>query len=175
MRRDHLIDDVASGLTMVESAPAMRGRVLAAIGRAGGSPRGRAWSIVAAASATAALAVGGVLWQRAPEAPTDASIARTAAAPPVGSALSAPAPEPVYVSAAPPSVRRARGPATPTAQELAWQARAVPALAPPPPLVVETNQPAAVEIPLLDVGPLVTDPLEMAPLELDEAVSSGGA
>jgi hypothetical protein len=61
-----------------------------------------------------------------------------------------------------PAVKSSTGPTT---EELAWLARAVPALEPPSALGVVAIQPEALTIHQIDVKPLVTEPLSASPGE----------
>ena len=80
------------------------------------------------------------------------------ARPPVASV---PAPQPVpIVSSALPSLPRTPRANGPSAEELAWQERALPALAIPEALTMKSIQPEALEI-----RPLITTPLTIAALE----------
>jgi hypothetical protein len=65
-----------------------------------------------------------------------------------------------------PRRRAARRPAAaaPSAPALAWAESAIPALNAPAPLDLIEIQPAPVDVPLLDVKPIATEPVVIAPL-----------
>jgi hypothetical protein len=180
---DRLIDDVARELTAAEPRGPFRARVLSALDCQRHTGR---FNHVAPATIAAAvlLAVGMNLYvaRQAARQPTAAGrAANVAAAPsPANSLLPQPRVEPsIAPSAASGPARRVRAVAPDTvaltAEELAWQARSVPPLAAPPALPLGGNQPAATVDPLLTVIPLVTEPLELMPLDDPDPLATGGA
>jgi hypothetical protein len=176
VNRDRVIDDVACALTDAEPAASMRTRVLAAIG---GEPQHRrrvapAVVLAAAAGVVVALAAGAGVWRTEPPRRDDVGgIARVEppAVVPIEPGATA-KPEATLVGGRSPAT--SRGGVAPTAEEVAWLGRAVPALAPPAALLLDDIQPFAVVTPLLDVTPLdEARPIDVAPLSI-EPVAGGG-
>jgi hypothetical protein len=179
---DRLIDDVARELTAAEPHSTLRARVTSALD---GKRQSVRWRVIApaavAAGAAFAIAVNALLaWQtRSQPVPAENSVRRVAApgAPLADAETPRPAQSPVAGAVAVSRPRRATSPeaVAPTAEELAWQLRAVPPLAPPASPALGVLQPADAVAPLLDVTPLVTEPLELAPLDQIDPVATGGA
>lgn len=181
MLDDRLIDDVARELTAAEPHSTLRARVTSALD---GKRQSVRWRVIApaavAAGAAFAIAVNALLaWQtRSQPVPAENSVRVAALGAPLADAESSrPAQSPVARAAAVSRPRRATSPeaVAPTAEELAWQSRAVPPLAPPASPALGVGQPADAVAPLLDVTPLVTEPLELAPLDQIDPVATGGA
>ncbi len=141
----------------------------------------RLLSMTAAAMTTViAAAVVVLAWQSRPRPVDNPAIAQATPASPNAIAVAdtlaaAPVRKPVNAEA----LRSVRGVsrlvATPTTEEVAWEARAVAPLAVPDALAIGGAQPAATVPPLLDITPLVTEPLAVTPLEEIDSVSAGGA
>jgi hypothetical protein len=150
------IDDVARRLTAGEAPAGLRANVLAQIG----DRRPRAWwhepRVALAAAIVLVAAVGAAMMlRRVPEAaPGGPAVA--AARPLVDLQPSAASPSPALVTSA------TGADASPTASsesELAWRARALPALILPDAIAFEEIQPDRLAIPLLEVAPIVMAPI----------------
>jgi hypothetical protein len=176
---ERLIDDVARELTAAEPPSTFRARVTSALDRERPSAR---WRVIApatlAAGAALAIAAHALLARqtRSQPVPTEHA-AQTVAAPratlPDARTLPpAQAPGALAV-ASQPGRATLRDTVVLTAEALAWQSRAVPPLAPPAAPALGGGQPAATVPPLLDVAPLVTVPLELAPLDESDPVAGG--
>ena len=170
MNVDDLIDRVARELTAAEPTPALAEQVRARIAT---MPQERSWSswtgpLAGLAAAAAAVIVAATLLRPANDLPTVAApvsvVDGTA-----GAALAvAAAPEPPAAVTSADRPSRRREPIVDSV-EAAWRARAIAALAAPTPIVIEGIQPPALSIPLMEVEPLTTPPIEIAPVG-----SSGG-
>ena len=162
-----LIDDVARRMTDVVPPAELRARVVA---RLGDRPAPwRAWMPVAAAAAIVAVVAGVSVARRAPQLRTAAPLAtasQTVAGHTSPAALAA-----ENITAVP--VRKARAVKSEaiSAAEAAWRARAIPAIAVALPLVAEDIQPERLNVSLLELKPLVTAPVIVAPIGAD---ASGG-
>jgi hypothetical protein len=166
---DDVIDATARGLTAGDPPADLRTRVMARLDERPSRPwRWKTAAACAAAVAVAATVVG--LHDRAPSPAAAETHARTmtpnsndrlAASPQIlvpDPKLQDPRPRPNI------ETRRRRVVASaPSGEELAWQARAIPALEPPDPLTVEEIQPSPLEI-----RPLVTEPLTVPAIGEDE-------
>jgi hypothetical protein len=160
---DRVIDIVARHLTAGEPPVALRARILARIDDR--TARRRLRMFVPAAAGLAAIVVVAVfLWY-----PSHLS-APGAVAPSIARAELSPASSPRIDGAVPGAssvstravARRANGQTRISPGELAWRARAIPALDRLDSLTLETIQPAALTIPLLELEPIVTAPLTTA-------------
>ena len=152
---DHAIDDVAR--QMVASAPAddFTARTMARIGV---QRRARIWWSLAPAGLVAGLAVAGgvaVSSLRVIELPALPTVrpseTTVATAPPV---------EPAGMEATVPASKRLVSDA-----ERAWLARRLPALPGPPAIETDEIQPEALALPLLQLKPLVTEPIAIEPID----------
>ena len=164
---DRAIDDVARRLTAQDPPADLRARVMARIhDRA--QPR-LVWRFAPLAAGVAGLAAIGFAWTvaRTPhEAPRPAARSTISAAAPASSLPASQVADAsaVIASARPAAVKtQAKPPVGPSAAELAWLARAVPALPQPAALNVEGIQPEALTIPQIDMKPLVTERLMPSP------------
>jgi len=151
---DDLVARVAGRMTDADPSPRLRTRVLAAIDQTP-SPR-RVWWVPVFATAVVAVTIVS-LWPH-PQAPALPALPSLAA-------LSAPATldvpsltnEATTQSAPRAGVDRARRMnvvATPSADELEFRARAIPALDRVSPIALESIQPQPLSIPLLVISPL---------------------
>ena len=166
---NRLIDDVGRQMTTAEPSPYLRARVLGRLDNA--RPRRWMWMLgplAAGATVVALVATHGVTV--APSAPASALRASAgrpdnALGTPEGrpSAPSAPAAPTAPHGSSAPSARvtptHPGGP-RPSAEEVAWQDRAIPILAAPEMLTLDSIQPEALEI-----RPLLTTPLTLPALE----------
>lgn len=154
---DRLIDDVARRMTAVDAPDGFPARTLARI--AAHRRPAIFWKLVPV-TAVAGLAVAGGLVLRVPDRPV-APAGDAAGAAPVRVAETSPA-----LVADPPATLAngstlARAGSIP---EQIWNARRIPDLARPAAIEHEDIQPDALVVPLLQVKPLVTEPLTIEPM-----------
>ena len=152
---DAVIDDVARRMTAPAASIDFRTRVLARLDDR--QPSGWTWRIVPLVGAVAAVGLAVAVFRHAPAASNTGPVSASdpAVAQAVGTQGSSPQPQ------APSSKPRASSltPHAPTAEQLAWRERAIPALSQPDALTLESIQPAALEIRPLDTKPLVVAPI----------------
>ena len=167
---DRLIDDVARRMTAGDPPAALRARVMSRVEERR-RPMRRSWLIPVAAILTiGAIAVAATVAVRSGHVPTTtadlkvrpaATLSATSATTPAETAI--PSKQAGRTSAHRViQNRRASASSQPTAEELAWRARAIPALDPIDPLKVERIQPSALAIPLLQIAPLTTPPVTIS-------------
>ena len=176
---DRLIDDVARELTATELPAPLRAGVMSALDAQRPAVRWRHVAPMAAAAAILAVAMNAYVARLTRQPVPAQAVAEVAAAPaPPANVNAEPSAEPPVASPVTVVARRiglaSRDGVAPTAEELAWQTRAVPPLAAPAALALAGSQPVATVAPLLDVTPLVTEPLDVAPLNAIEPISMGG-
>lgn len=153
---DRLIDDVARRMTAVDAPDGFPARTLARI-----AARRRPaifWKLVPVTAA--GLAVAGALVLRVPDRPI-APTGDVAGAAPVRVAETSPAlvAEPPATLANGSTLARAG-----SIHERIWNARRIPDLARPAAIEHEDIQPDAIVVPLLQLKPLVTEPLTIEPM-----------
>jgi hypothetical protein len=153
---DRLIDDAARGMVTATPSPDFTARTMARIPV---TARSRArWLLLPAGAlaAVAAAAAVGALNQPAmgqlPLVPRPAPPSIVVARMPVVEPAIAPR-------------RTAAIAAVVSAAERLWQERRLPALPAPAPIATEVIQPEALALPLLELKPLVTEPLAMEPID----------
>ncbi|HEX5214508.1 MAG TPA: hypothetical protein VFV98_03545 [Vicinamibacterales bacterium] len=166
----HLIDDVARRMTDVAPPAELRARIVA---RLGDRPAPwRAWMPLAAAAAIVTAIVGVSVARPAPPRRTSTPLAALSQT--TAGNLPAAALIPANNTAMPIKPIRKKRPARPeaiSAAEAAWRARAIPAIAALAPLTTDEIQPESLTVPLLELKPLVTLPVIVAPIDAD---ASGG-
>ena len=163
----HLIDDIARRMTDVTPPADLRARVVA---RLGDRPAPwRAWMPVTAAAAIVTVVVGVSVARRAPQPRTTTPL--VAVSQTTAGHLSAAAPVAATATAVPARKKRSVKSETISAAEAAWRVRAIPAIAAAPPLTADDIQPQSLSVPLLELKPLVTLPVIVAPIGAD---ASGG-
>ena len=156
--RDRLIDHAARQLTDGEPSPHLRTRVLAALGER--RPVRSMW-LFGPAMGAAALALAVVITMtRAPATPEPRSAGTTSKAGAPGVPGLPVVPGVTSVPGKPGGRPRVT---QPSAAEVAWQERAIPALVTPQALTLDRIQPEALEI-----RPLATTPLSVAAIGEDD-------
>jgi hypothetical protein len=152
---DRIVDDVAAGMTAAPPPPHLRARVLARLE----APTHRAWTWKLAPIAALAAIVTIAVMARRPEPQTSGPDRSIASSAPLGPAALPPAEQ---VSAPILTVKPAPRPSgrihQPTAAELAWRERAIPALGVIDPIALADIQPTPLTIPQLEVKPLTAAP-----------------
>jgi len=164
---EHLIDDVARRMTNVTPPAELRARVVA---RLGDRPAPwRAWVPLAAAAALVAAVAGVSVARRAPQLRTTTPL--PAVSQTTAGNMSAAAQVPATATAVPARKKHPIKSETISAAEAAWRVRAIPAIAAAPLLTADDIQPQSLSVPLLELKPLVTLPVIVAPIGAD---ASGG-
>jgi hypothetical protein len=173
MNVEQLIADVAAEIVTSQLESGFSSRVRERIQIA--ERRARKIRAIGAVGMLVVLAGLGVLlarWTRADEAATSAVPMHASTEPiaPPGELAGVPSISKTATVAATPKTRRTtRADALPTAEQ-EWLARAVPALAPATPIAIEkprtaeSIQPASLQIPLMGVEAIGSDPLSIAPI-----------
>jgi hypothetical protein len=164
---EHLIDDVARRMTDVTPPAELRARVAA---RLGDRPAPwRAWMPLVTAAAIVTAVAGVSVARRAPQLRTTTPLATVSQTLPGNTSTAA------LVSAnnstVPIKKKRPVKSETISAAEAAWRTRAIPAIAAAQPLTADDIQPQSLSVPLLELKPLVTLPVTVAPIGAD---ASGG-
>ncbi len=156
---ERYVDDIAHGMTSADQTPDLRARTIAAIGAR--RQVGLWWKLVPAAVVGAAVLSAGV-WtarDRQPGVPMPAAPGRAEQRTPVTGA--APTIADAAMATSSPNPRLA----TVSAQQQLWQSRRLAGLPEPSPIQTGEIQPAALAVPLLQVKPLVTQPLTIEPMD----------
>ena len=163
----HLIDDVARRMTDVAPPAGLRDRVVARL--ADRPAPWRPWLSVVAAAAIIAVVAGVTVARRTPQRSTSLPLAP--ASPAVASNTTSAPLVSATITATRVSKKRAAKSEVISAAETAWRARAIPAIAAAPALVATDIQPETLSLSLLELKPLVTEPVIVAPIGAD---ASGG-
>ena len=163
---EHLIDDVARRMTNVTPSADLRARVVA---RLGDRPAPwRAWLPLVTAAALVTAVAGVSVARRGPQLRTTTPL--LAVSQTTAGNMSA-AQVPATATAVPARKKHPIKSETISAAEAAWRARAIPAIASAPTLTADDIQPQSLNVPLLELKPLVTLPVIVAPIGAD---ASGG-
>jgi hypothetical protein len=152
---DRLIDDAARGMVTASPSPDFTARTMARISV---SARSRARWLLLPAGGLAAVAVSAV------GALNQSAIGQFPLVPRPAAQSMVVARMPVVEPAAPPR-RAAEIAAVVSAAERLWLERRLPALPAPAPIATDAIQPEALTLPLLELKPLVTEPLAMEPID----------
>jgi hypothetical protein len=152
---DRLIDDAARGMVTATPSPDFTARTMARISV---TARSRARWLLLPAGALAGVAVAVVAALNQPAMGQLPLVPRPA--PPSIVVARMPVVEPAIAPR-----RTAAIAAVVSAAERLWQERRLPALPAPAPIATEVIQPEALALPLLELKPLVTEPLAMEPID----------
>ena len=164
----HLIDDVARRMTDVAPRADLRARVVAQL-RDRPTPW-RAWLPAMATATALVVAAAGAVVSRPELIRRDVTPPGTAALPVVAAPTvtahvdtGAPAQEPLATPRRG-ARKTAPKPEVLSAAEAAWRLRAIPVIEGAAPLTTEDIQPQSLRVPLLELKPLVTLPVIVAPI-----------
>ncbi len=164
---DGAIDRIAAGMTSGDPTPGFRTRVVQAVTTAvqRRASRSKSGLVLLITGAAAVAVAAGVLTVRTPESPTSASPALASAASSSQAAVAVNRDAGVYNASVGRRDRRlAVADPEPAPQLVAWRARAIPALATVPPIVIADIQPVSLTISPLDVAALAMASIDVAPL-----------